>query len=1190
MIAGLIAMLAVESRASSWDMARQEAGVVYFPQSTPPRLERFDLATETWLPALALPGNPTAFATDTDALFVACGLTLHRAALGSTNFTHLVSHTNAVTEIVVADDSLLFKSGNILGTVEKGSGLLRDMRLYGVDFSTLGYSTTTKSAFGLRSSVSWPPHSTYLSKIPIHPGGILTNELGGNLYTGTATNALLRVFPTGARLLTGSGRIIDTADLTESGALGGVLDDAAFNGDITAVLRGSNVTALTAFMEEAGTKGVAFLAKRIFATDQSVFVFGPVAQDGIAVAKISWTDLNAPLPGTPVDATRITYVPDQAVFGNGVVHLLSRQYRSIFRWDVASRSYLESIPLTDIPTNLVAAPTLNRLYAIYRSGKITRFNLTDEHPGETFFNHKYQGHSIALMAENDLVVSYEAPVVKTIALSPSGSIIAESGYAIGGPVQWNPIRRQLLAGSYQYLQSLPYQLNAFGGFGQPENRYIPFASFSGVAAVSDTGNLVLSVSGQVVDLSQYSLYANLGINVLSADWRADGLRTLRSIGAYAQVQHWIWNGNFQVFAGRQIEGQPVGMFRAGTNLLVVATREGQTQFHLLAEDLSVVHSSPLNPGPDNILISSSTIPRYLPSGTEIGQLSAIDSVTNVSHTFILLDSADGRFYVSGDRLMSSYDLTSNAGQDYFITVRARNSKGGSIDRVLKLSAIDGGATTISILVNESDVFEGESYHHAPRVILRRSGGSIAEQIVRLRIDGQATPDEDYYVYYDVSRLFPNEWRLRFPSGTNEISLQWYVQNDSRREPGETVEFSIVPENGAVFADQPPAQVTIWDSPYERWLSLRNGRQTSLADSAPGADPDGNSVPNFVEYRSGTPADPTNGYFRPQPVLDVDSTGKQRLSVLFKRNANQGDAERDFMVSSNLVDWSLTVPEEEILAVTNDVETVRWTVPAPDGISFFGHLRMGPIGSLRSPDFTVPGLGLAMVGLPNRPFQMGSPSHETGRYADEGPEFFASFTQRIWMSRHEITQAQYAALMSNNPSWNQSPSLPVDSVTWEEANLFCRRLTAHEAEAGRMPRGHAYRLPTEAEWENAARSSGTIWDGFPFHTPQESAPKYAWFSPNSSFHSHPVGEKQANPWGLHDLAGNVAEWCLDWYGAYPFNAAVDPKGPVSGLYRVVRGGSFIDGQTALRVAARNGGLPSQPSRFIGFRVVLGVALD
>jgi formylglycine-generating enzyme required for sulfatase activity len=177
-------------------------------------------------------------------------------------------------------------------------------------------------------------------------------------------------------------------------------------------------------------------------------------------------------------------------------------------------------------------------------------------------------------------------------------------------------------------------------------------------------------------------------------------------------------------------------------------------------------------------------------------------------------------------------------------------------------------------------------------------------------------------------------------------------------------------------------------------------------------------------------------------------------------------------------------------------------------------------------------------------------------------------------------------MTNNPSWNRGDSLPVDSVTWEEANEFCRRLTRLESTAGRVPPGYAYRLPTEAEWESAARSS----EFYSSWVPSGPLQDHAWFASNSGFHTHPVGTKSKNPWGLHDMAGNVGEWCRDWYGSYPASTVVDPKGPVSGLYRVVRGGSFIDGQTALRVAARNGGLPSQPSRFIGFRVVLGVALD
>jgi formylglycine-generating enzyme required for sulfatase activity len=154
------------------------------------------------------------------------------------------------------------------------------------------------------------------------------------------------------------------------------------------------------------------------------------------------------------------------------------------------------------------------------------------------------------------------------------------------------------------------------------------------------------------------------------------------------------------------------------------------------------------------------------------------------------------------------------------------------------------------------------------------------------------------------------------------------------------------------------------------------------------------------------------------------------------------------------------------------------------------------------------------------------------------------------------------------------------VSWEDAVEFCRRLSELPAE---KEAGHVYRLPTEAEWEYACRAGTTT--NFGFGDDDSNLDDYAWFRENSAEKTHPVGGKKPNAWGLYGMHGNVGEWCQDWKEDYPEDAVTDPTGPASGLYRVIRGGSYLKPAEYCRSASRSGYKPSSRNYHHGFRVSL-----
>jgi formylglycine-generating enzyme required for sulfatase activity len=190
----------------------------------------------------------------------------------------------------------------------------------------------------------------------------------------------------------------------------------------------------------------------------------------------------------------------------------------------------------------------------------------------------------------------------------------------------------------------------------------------------------------------------------------------------------------------------------------------------------------------------------------------------------------------------------------------------------------------------------------------------------------------------------------------------------------------------------------------------------------------------------------------------------------------------------------------------------------------------------------------------------------------------TLTRGFWMGDAEVTQAQYQAIMGENPSYVKGDDLPVDMVSWQHALEFCRKLSEKE--------GKAYTLPTEAQWEYAARAGkGTV---FFFGDDMQPLREYAWCGPPTGWKPRAVKKQRPNPFGLYDIYGNVSEWCLDWYqDSYEGLGTVDPTGPPAGRSRVVRGAGVDTAPAHHRSAVREGYSPDIRNRYIriGFRVVM-----
>jgi formylglycine-generating enzyme required for sulfatase activity len=208
-------------------------------------------------------------------------------------------------------------------------------------------------------------------------------------------------------------------------------------------------------------------------------------------------------------------------------------------------------------------------------------------------------------------------------------------------------------------------------------------------------------------------------------------------------------------------------------------------------------------------------------------------------------------------------------------------------------------------------------------------------------------------------------------------------------------------------------------------------------------------------------------------------------------------------------------------------------------------------------------GLTYSLIPSGKFLMGCSPKDAECFEDENRSHEVTITSAFWIGQTDVTQEAYQRLIGRNPSHFKGAGRPVETVTWSDAQAYC------VAAGGR--------LPTDAEWEYAARGGN----------PSERyavLDEIAWYAANSKSKTHPVSQKKANAYGLFDMLGNLWQWTADWYADYNPGPATDPTGPGGGTGHTLRGGSFADSERFIRVSEREGAVPGRRYDVIGFRCV------
>ena len=225
-------------------------------------------------------------------------------------------------------------------------------------------------------------------------------------------------------------------------------------------------------------------------------------------------------------------------------------------------------------------------------------------------------------------------------------------------------------------------------------------------------------------------------------------------------------------------------------------------------------------------------------------------------------------------------------------------------------------------------------------------------------------------------------------------------------------------------------------------------------------------------------------------------------------------------------------------------------------------------------FTLGEMQFTMVEVVGGSFIMGNTEDGDDTEPNERPTRKVTLSN-YWIGKTEVTQQLWQTVMGNNPSYFKGPDLPVDNVSWNDCQQFIKRLNERT--------GQRFRLPTEAEWEYAARG-GTRTNHY-LYSGGNDATDVGWVWANAKEKTHAVGKRRDNELGIYDMTGNVWEWCQDWYGYYPTTAQHNPKGARAGRYKVNRGGAWCFEKKAARNVARFANKPDGRYKSVGLRLAM-----
>ena len=531
------------------------------------------------------------------------------------------------------------------------------------------------------------------------------------------------------------------------------------------------------------------------------------------------------------------------------------------------------------------------------------------------------------------------------------------------------------------------------------------------------------------------------------------------------------------------------------------------------------------------------------------------------------------------------DLTVRAGTNAVFTVIAEGTPPLTYQWLFNGAAIPGSRQSSLILTNVQTMNAGDY-----RVMISNSVGVVTSVVVNLTVEEGKPIGTDGFVWIPPGTFVMGSPVGEEGRGSDEVQHTVTLRQGFWLSDHEVTEdeYENVTGNNLTLVKglNLPARSVTWDSAVLYCQKLTERERAAGRITAQQAY----RLPTEAEWEYAARAGTTGARYGELDAIAWWSGNRENLKHSVKQKAPNAWGLYDMLgnVQEWCADWYGNYSTESIIDPTGPISGTHRVIRGGATTYYAGATRSAnrnswnPATSWVDIGFrpvlasTAGGLS-GFVWIPPGTFVMGSPGSEEGRDADE-VQHTVTLTEGFWLSDHEVTQSEYQAVMGSNPSFWKGEGLPVEQVSWDDAVLYCQKLTDRERSAGRITLQQAYRLPTEAEWEYAARAGTT-------------GPRYgeldtiAWCLLNSGSKTHPVKQKAANGWGLHDMIGNVFEWCSDRYGKYPAGSIVDPQGPSSGASRVIRGGSWGSDDWFVRSAVRLWDVQGDLGHYLGFRPAL-----
>ncbi len=598
---GLLSQTAVANRATvpEWSQSEISDDIAYFLFQSPAKIERYDLATESWMTPISLTDKtetPTAFTVDGDGLYIGFGRYASRFNLDGSNESWLHNTATDIQSLHIISDILYLNHSSypngIFTSVNKNSGSFIDSitSLYDV-LRGVSVAPTKGKLIGRDTGLS----PSEIVMFNVNADGTFGSTAESPYHGDYPSASKTFMFPDESRVVDDSGTVYNTDDLTYSNSFAGKVDDITFFGNLPIILRDNTLIAYSNTLLESGRLTPEdHSPKKLYFKDDTIYSFYHSESRGVEVVDIGIDQLTSEQPGEPVDPEGLLYEPDTILMGNGeIVYILSKAHLSIFRWSVSDREYLETIPLVNAPNFMTFSAVNNRLYLAYSSGVITQISpdiSTNETP---FVNSPQTPCGLAMAGQYIFVCDPSGAWVSHFTYSQDGTLISQE--------DWNYRSDEYVwsqANSKMYFfrddtspnDLLWEEIDADGQIGTSKDS--PYHSSAGIQhpiRVAPDGSIVLLGSGRIYDSLSLEQINSLSNDIEDAAWHADTLYSVRDIGVDVQIQK--WGANYALDDTAKLPGDSIRMLPIGQGLLVIQDFYGLPHFTILDSNLDSLFSS-----------------------------------------------------------------------------------------------------------------------------------------------------------------------------------------------------------------------------------------------------------------------------------------------------------------------------------------------------------------------------------------------------------------------------------------------------------------------------------------------------------------------------------------------------------------------------------------------------------------------